>query len=144
MKSSFLLVFFICCAALRPSTAAGQVGHLLHPEAHPQATLLVSTARLLIRPENRPIFLATEAALAMPTRQETGCLSYAVYEDPGAPNTFFTVEEWATRAAWETHCQHPDAVTYRQLLPNWLAGPATSHLYQVSSYQQVVTPPATR
>jgi len=140
MKFSFLLVISVCCAVLRPCAAAGQVGHLLHPEAH-ETDLLVSTGRLPIKPESRPVFLATAAALAVSTRQEAGCRSYTVYEDLSAPNTFFTVEEWATQAAWQAHCQHPDAAAYQQLLPGWLAGPATSQLYQVSR-RRVVTPPA--
>ncbi|TDN39663.1 putative quinol monooxygenase [Hymenobacter sp. UV11] len=148
MKYPLLLVISVCGAALRLCAAAGQVGHLLHPEAHAETTLLVSTARLPIKPESRPVFLATEAALAVPTRQEAGCLSYTVYEDPSALNTFFTVEEWATRAAWEcfpweAHGKHSDAAAYQQLLPGWLAGLATSQLYQVSRRQVVITPPAT-
>jgi quinol monooxygenase YgiN len=147
MKLPLLLLLLGACTALRPYVANGQITRhtgLLHHEEPAEAALLVSTARLPIKPESRPAFLATEAALAVPVRQEAGCLSYAVYEDPSAPNTFFTVEEWATQAAWEAHCKHPDAATYLKLLPGWLAGPATSQLYQVSHRRVVVTSPATR
>jgi len=144
MKLPAFLLFLVCCAGLRPEAATAQVGHLLHPEAHAGTALLVSTARLPIKPDSRPVFLATEAALAVPTRQEAGCLSFTVYEDANEPNTFFTVEEWATQAAWEAHRQHPDAAAYRQLLPAWLAGPAISQLYQASRRQIVVTPAVTR
>lgn len=147
MKSSFLLVFFVCWAVLQPRLAIGQITRntgLLHHAEPAEAALVVSTARLPIKPESRPAFLAVEAALAIPTRQEAGCLSYALYEDPNAPNTFLTVEEWATEAAWEAHCKHPDASVYLKLLPDWLAAPATSQHYLVSSSRMIVTPPATR
>ena len=43
------------------------------------------------------------AALAAPSRKESGCLRYDVFEDKYYTGSFFTYEEWESEAALETH-----------------------------------------
>ena len=42
-------------------------------------------------------------ALVAPTREEEGCLSYALYESTSAPGTFVTVESWRAQADLDGH-----------------------------------------
>ena len=38
-----------------------------------------------------------------PSQKEAGCLSYQLFEDKHYTGSFFTVEEWETEEALETH-----------------------------------------
>lgn len=42
-------------------------------------------------------------ALALPTRQETGCLRYEVYRDPDAVAVTLIYEVWASEESWRKH-----------------------------------------
>ncbi len=42
-------------------------------------------------------------ALVAPTRDEEGCLSYALYESAGTPGVFVTVESWRGQADLDAH-----------------------------------------
>lgn len=46
-------------------------------------------------------------ALLEPTRQETGCLRYELWQNQEDPTEFSFVEEWASQAALEEHFQTP-------------------------------------
>ena len=41
--------------------------------------------------------------LAAPSRKETGCLKYDVFEDKHYTGSFYTYEEWESEAALDTH-----------------------------------------
>ena len=43
------------------------------------------------------------AALVAPTRNEEGCLSYALYESAATPGVFVTVESWREQADLDAH-----------------------------------------
>ena len=45
-----------------------------------------------------------------PARQESGCISYEVFEDVQYTGSFYTVEKWESREALDSHVknQQPD------------------------------------
>ncbi len=43
------------------------------------------------------------SALAAPSRKESGCLQYHVFEDKHYTGSFFTYEEWESEAALDKH-----------------------------------------
>lgn len=43
------------------------------------------------------------AKLAGPSRNEDGCIKYEVFEDVYYTGSFYTVEEWESEAALDTH-----------------------------------------
>lgn len=45
------------------------------------------------------------AGLQEPSRKEPGCIRYDVFEDAHYPGSLFTVEEWESEAALDTHLQ---------------------------------------
>ncbi len=55
-------------------------------------------------------------AFVEPARREEGCVSYELFEDLYYAGSFYTVEEWASEHALETHVkvQKPDM---NKLLP---------------------------
>jgi quinol monooxygenase YgiN len=41
------------------------------------------------------------------SRKEAGCVAYALYQRPDAPNVFHTVEQWVDQAAVDAHMATP-------------------------------------
>ena len=46
-------------------------------------------------------------ALVAPTREESGCLAYDLFESAAAPGTFVTQERWRGQADLDAHLQTP-------------------------------------
>jgi len=76
-------------------------------------TVILSTLRMIVRPERRQDLLETMRGILEPTRVERGCLSYRLYEDVEDRNTFVLIEEWATQKDLERHIRTDNQ---RQLL----------------------------
>ena len=65
--------------------------------------VIVNTARVTVRPENRMELLQTIWSLLDPIRREKGCLMYRFYEEAGEENSFVLIGEWETRDDLESH-----------------------------------------
>ena len=65
--------------------------------------MILSTLRMLVRPERRRDLLETMRGSLEPVRVERGCLSYRLYEDVEDRNAFVLLEEWATQEDLERH-----------------------------------------
>lgn len=55
------------------------------------------------KPETEDAIRAALQALVAESRKEEGCLAYDLYESQSAPDTFVTVEAWASREALDQH-----------------------------------------
>lgn len=66
-------------------------------------TEILTTLRMIVRPERRSDLLETIRGMLEPVRVERGCLSYRLYEDVEDRNTFVLVEEWKTQQDLENH-----------------------------------------
>jgi quinol monooxygenase YgiN len=75
--------------------------------------MILSTLRMIVRPERRSGLLETIRGMLEPTRVERGCLSYRLYQDVENKNTFVLLEEWATQEDLEKHISKDNQ---RQLL----------------------------
>jgi quinol monooxygenase YgiN len=65
--------------------------------------VVINTARVTVRPENRMELLQTIWSLLNPIRREKGCLMYRFYEEAGEENSFVLIGEWETRDDLERH-----------------------------------------
>lgn len=65
--------------------------------------MIVNTARVTVRPENRMELLQTIWSLLEPIRREPGCLMYRFYEEAGEENSFVLIGEWETREVLDKH-----------------------------------------
>ena len=68
--------------------------------------VIVNTARVTVRPENRMELLQTIWSLLDPIRREKGCLMYRFYEEAGEENSFVLIGEWETRDDIEKHLHY--------------------------------------
>lgn len=65
--------------------------------------MIISTLRMVVRPERRNDLLATIRGMLEPSRVERGCLSYGLYEDVEDRDSFLLLEEWETEEDFESH-----------------------------------------
>ena len=76
--------------------------------------MILSTLRMIVRPERRSDLLATIRGMLEPARVERGCLSYGLYEDIENRDAFMLLEKWETQKDLETHLLKNNL---RQILP---------------------------
>lgn len=65
--------------------------------------MIVITGKMKIPLANRPDFFEIAERQVRLSREEAGCLSYALYEDAFAPGIFLFHEEWKDREAVDFH-----------------------------------------
>ena len=68
---------------------------------------LTVVAVIAAQPGKEDVVRDALVALVPPTRQEEGCLSYALSESAAQPGTFVTVETWRSQADLEAHLATP-------------------------------------
>ena len=64
-------------------------------------------ARLVCKPEAVEPFAALLTDLVAKSKQEPGCVSYALYQRQDAPHVFQTVEAWKSAADADAHMGTP-------------------------------------
>lgn len=62
-------------------------------------------------------------AMLEPTRNETGCLKYDLYQDLENPERFSFIEEWETAESLESHRKTEHYQLFRSQIPDVLANP---------------------
>lgn len=67
--------------------------------------VVVSTASISVRPENKKELCLTLASLLNPIRREPGCLGYRFYTEAGDENSFLLMGEWESREALNQHLE---------------------------------------
>jgi len=78
--------------------------------------MIVVSGLIEIATENREQALAAVVELARASRLETGCISYAFYEDLERPNCFRVFEEWKDAEALHKHFRAPHMAAFRDRL----------------------------
>lgn len=78
--------------------------------------MIVVSGVIEVAAENRDQAVAAIVALARVTRLETGCLSYAFYEDVEQTNRFRVFGEWRDAEALQKHFRTPHMAAFRDQL----------------------------
>jgi quinol monooxygenase YgiN len=60
-------------------------------------------ARITVQPDAAEQALAILRELAAQSRQESGCISYQLYQQSRQPQVFQTVEQWRDQASVDAH-----------------------------------------
>ncbi len=76
--------------------------------------MLILTANLSVAPASRPGFLAAAARLVAATREEAGCLGFAICEDPWSPGAFTVIGEWRDLPALDVHERSAHVASFKQ------------------------------
>lgn len=65
--------------------------------------MIIIHALFKVKHETRDLFITETVPLIVGSRMEAGNISYNLYEDLSAPDTFIMVEEWKDEQAVEVH-----------------------------------------
>ena len=81
---------------------------------------------------DREAGIAAAVRMAIATRQETGCLSYAFYTDLEDPASIRVFEEWESGDALERHFRTPHMAAFREALGRIKMVRGAVYRYEVS------------
>ena len=69
-------------------------------------------------------------ALIQPTRSETGCITYELYQDHENNSHFMFYESWENKSGLEQHLQKPYIKSFMDKADELLAEPVTISLWE--------------
>lgn len=63
------------------------------------------------------------------SRNENGCISHGVYQDPESPCRLFFYEQWADQEAIAVHFAHPNSQAFVATIRELAASPANLEIF---------------
>ncbi len=85
--------------------------------------MIIVSGTIPVQPDKRDEAIAAAQEMVAATVQENGCHHYQFYSSIDDPNLFRVYEEWESMEALQAHFETPHMATFRQKLPNLVAGP---------------------
>lgn len=92
--------------------------------------MIIVMASQTVKEGKKQDVLALARPLMAATRQETGCVSYTLFDDPGDPHRMVFVEEWTSKEALKQHLTTPHIAEWRAKVKDLLAAPTAIKLYE--------------
>lgn len=96
-------------------------------------TMHIVIAKATCRPDAQEGMRAVLTTLAIASRAEEGCLSYAFYSDVEDDTRFTSVEEWESAEAATAHMGTEHVAAAFAALPDLVAGPPEITIHVVAS-----------
>lgn len=87
-------------------------------------------ARITARAGSETTLRSVLQDLVAPSRKESGCVSYDLFENEDHPLEFVTVEQWLDQAAADAHLATPHVVTAITLASELLAQAPLIHRFR--------------
>ncbi len=95
--------------------------------------MLVVTATVLGKPDEREHIAATLAACAAASRNDPGCTKYAFWTDVENPDSYASIETWDSQEQLDAHMQTPHVAALLAALGDKLAGAPVITTYDVAA-----------
>ncbi|MHC1746518.1 MAG: putative quinol monooxygenase [Negativicutes bacterium] len=92
--------------------------------------MVVVISKLTVKPEKKQELLAAAKELIAATREEAGCISYSLLDDPYKNDRCIFVEEWRDKEALEHHFTTSHIAKWRQESKELLAAKSDLSIYQ--------------
>jgi quinol monooxygenase YgiN len=87
-------------------------------------------ARIDVQPGQGGVVGAALKELAIPSRQEAGCILYDVCRATESPDTLLVLEEWESKEILDAHMQTPHFGAFIEKVGSLLAGEPTIHFIE--------------
>lgn len=113
------------CAGLKSTESAKAADHKM-----------MIVAKLSIKPEKVTNFITAAREIIAKSNQESGCLSYQLYQDPYDPSGFVFVEEYKNQAAVDFHFATEHFKTFGPKIGDMVAAPAEIKIIGVASEEK--------
>ena len=85
--------------------------------------MIVVVGRVRTDADKRDELIRIAQAVAAASREESGCISYRIYEDTESENDFVFVEEWEGSEALERHFGTPHIAEFMGAIPATIIAP---------------------
>ena len=95
--------------------------------------MIVVVGRVQTDAERRDALVRIGQAVADVSREETGCVSYRLYEDTERPNEFVFVEEWESSEALRRHFATPHVREFMRAIPEAIVAPPDVKFHTIAS-----------
>jgi quinol monooxygenase YgiN len=95
--------------------------------------MIVVVGRVRTDPERRAELIEIGQRVAVASRQETGCINYAVHQDTEDENVFVFVEEWRSEAALREHFATPHIAQFMAAIPQVIVSEPDVRFHTVAS-----------
>lgn len=92
--------------------------------------MIIVLAKVTVKEGKKGELLALAKPLLAATRQEEGCVSYALLDDPFDPQSMRFVEQWKDKQALEQHLTTPHVREWREKQKDLLAAPTAIQRYE--------------
>jgi quinol monooxygenase YgiN len=95
--------------------------------------MIVVVGRVQTDADRRDALVRIGQAVAEASREETGCISYRLYEDTELENEFVFVEEWESKESLERHFATSHIREFLQAIPGAIAAPPDVKFHTIAS-----------
>ena len=95
--------------------------------------MIVVVGRVQTDAESRDALIRIGQAVAQASREETGCISYRLYEDTEVENEFVFVEEWESEEALKQHFATAHIRDFMQAIPATIVAPPDVKFHTIAS-----------
>ena len=95
--------------------------------------MIVVVGRVQTDAERRDLLVRIGQAVADVSREETGCISYRLYEDTERPNEFVFVEEWESSEALQRHFATSHVREFMRAIPEAIVAPPDVKFHTIAS-----------
>jgi quinol monooxygenase YgiN len=95
--------------------------------------MIVVVGRVQADADKRDALVRIGHAVAAASREETGCISYRLYEDTEVENEFVFVEEWESSEALQRHFKTSHIREFMQAIPETLVAPPDVKFHTISA-----------
>ncbi|HEY1834013.1 MAG TPA: putative quinol monooxygenase [Solirubrobacteraceae bacterium] len=104
--------------------------------------MIVVVGRVKTDAEKRADLVRIGQAVAAASRQEAGCINYAIYGDTESDTDFVFVEEWESEQALAEHFRTPHIASFMRDVVTALVAPPDVKFHTVASSKDLseVTP----
>lgn len=95
--------------------------------------MIVVVARVKTDDALREDLIKIGQAVAQASRQEAGCINYALFEDTEDRNRFMVVEEWRDDAALQEHFRTPHIAKFMASINGAVTEPPEVSFHEIAS-----------
>jgi quinol monooxygenase YgiN len=95
--------------------------------------MVVVVGRVQTDPDKRDALVRIGQTVAAASREETGCLSYRLYEDTEREDEFVFVEEWESGEALQRHFATSHVKDFMQAISATLIAPPDVKFHTIAS-----------
>jgi quinol monooxygenase YgiN len=95
--------------------------------------MIVVVGRVQTDVDKRHALVRIGQTVAAASREETGCISYRLYEDTELENDFVFVEEWESSEALQRHFATSHIKEFMQAIPKTLVAPPDVKFHTIAT-----------